>query len=176
MKRFILFIILILFNLNIFCFNNSVNSNINKLIRSLKDNGVYDICLIYDWGDGIKEEFDIRNYKQDIKHNYEYEGEYLVKVFLKTSKQGETKKFLINKKTVDYKKERIKYDLKVDIPKEIKQGTKIKLFADLLITEPDIIIKQDNSKEKLIELLGISPEQVDLKNINNKFFYHWYID
>ncbi|MFA7576844.1 MAG: hypothetical protein WC002_02135 [Candidatus Muiribacteriota bacterium] len=142
MKKLSLYIVFILFLL----FNHTITQafnvdEINKLVEQFASRGITDIKIIYDWGDGNTDTVDIKEFGNPVNHYYEKEGVYNIVTKLIVNNQGQIFEQVLETKTMNYKPEKIDYDVSVVIPEKTETGKSVTLSAKLIINEKDIEIK-----------------------------------
>jgi hypothetical protein len=160
MKRFLLFCaLIIIFAFQVISIEDQELEKIRQMVQKLEQGGVEQLSVVYDWGDGSNTTLSVERFLLDQEtHFYTRPGIYDINVYLTGIKDGKEGKFNIYSKKFEYKDDKLPYDLKIDIPDEVKQGDKVKLKAEFSIDKSNIEIKSDEE----------SP--------NTVFNYHWFID
>lgn len=136
--KYFLYIFLLFININIFSFTLK---EIKSLALKLQQKGVKYINLIYDWGDGIITKIPIERLGENPTHFYEKEGTYEIKLYISYNYKNKNVKKLINKKYFYYKKENLRYYLKINKPAKIVENKPVNFSANFYLKDKNIKIK-----------------------------------
>ncbi|MCK9477653.1 MAG: hypothetical protein M0R46_17185 [Candidatus Muirbacterium halophilum] len=151
-KLLFMFVFMFVFSILVFSIDNNELEKINDMVQKLKQGGVMDLQVTYDWGDGNKTNLSVENFLTNREsHFYTRPGIYDINVFLTGTKDGKDGKFPIYSSKFEYVEQNLKHDLEIDIPDEVKQGEKVILKADFNLYDNSIEIKADEDEpEKII--------------------------
>lgn len=114
------------------------------MISRLKNNGVSNINLIYDWGDGQKDIIPAEEFEKAPRHFYEKEGDYKITLSIQFTFKGKTHINTLEKRDFNYKIKPIEYDLKENIPSSANEGKPI--MMDVNFSLKDTSLKTKNLK------------------------------
>jgi len=139
MKKYIIVFLFLIISFSVF--SATSKADIMTMLSRLKNNGVSNINLVYDWGDGNKEIIAADKFEDAPRHFYEKEGNFKITLSIQFTFKGKTHLKTIETRDFDYKIKPLKYNLKENIPHNISQDKPVMFKALFSLKNTSLKVK-----------------------------------
>ncbi|MDD5091677.1 MAG: hypothetical protein PHQ23_12275 [Candidatus Wallbacteria bacterium] len=110
-------------------------------IEKLRGQGVSDLFIVYDWGDGTVEKFPVDRFTDSPVHYYEKEGTYAIITKVTFAYKGRTGEQIVERRQFDFRREEIDCTLVAHVPGEAQENEPVLMKAHLRINEKGLQTK-----------------------------------